>query len=145
LEAQNERIRKTAARREELAEYQRFMRIEWGQHKPQLVAEEAELAQRDQQLKRDKAHLKNAFHAARETHQQAVNGLKAQRDSARGTLEALTPLLNQLESLELVAEGAPLEASLGDVDERIERTRQALASRHQQLEQLRRGCLDVES
>ena len=145
LEAQNERIRKTAARQEELAEYQRFMRIEWGQHKPQLVAEEAELAQRDQQLKRDKAHLKNAFHAAREAHQQAVNGLKAQRDSARGTLEALTPLLNQLESLELVAEGAPLEASLGDVDERIERTHQALASRHQQLEQLRRGCLDVES
>lgn len=145
LEEQNERIRKTAARQEELAEYQRFMRIEWGQHKPQLVAEEAELAQRDQQLKRDKAHLKNAFHAAREAHQQAVNGLKAQRDSARGTLEALTPLLNQLESLELVAEGAPLEASLGDVDERIERTHQALASRHQQLEQLRRGCLDVES
>ena len=45
LEAQNERIRKTAARQEELAEYQRFMRIEWGQHKP-MVAEEAELAQR---------------------------------------------------------------------------------------------------
>jgi len=145
LEAQNERIRHTAARQEELAEYQRFMRIEWGQHKPQLVAEEAELAQRDQQLKRDKAHLKNAFHAARDAHQQAVNDLKAQRDSARGTLDTLTPLLNQLDSLELVAEGAPAEASVGDVDERIERTRQALTSRHQQLEQLRRGCLEVES
>ncbi|UXZ54693.1 ATP-binding protein [Halomonas sp. 7T] len=145
LDEQSERIRKTAARQEELAEYQRFMRIEWGQHKPQLVAEEAELAQRDQQLKRDKAHLKNSFHAARDAHQQAVNGLKTQRDSARGTLEALTPLLNQLESLELVAESAPVETSVGDVDERIERTRQALTSRHQQLEQLRRGCLDVES
>lgn len=44
-----------------------------------------------------------------------------------------------------MAEGAPLEASVGYVDERIERTHQALASRHQQLEQLRRGCLDVES
>ncbi|WP_404471553.1 ATP-binding protein [Vreelandella venusta] len=145
LEAQSERIRKTAARQEELAEYQRFMRIEWGQHKPQLVAEEAELAQRDQQLKRDKAHLKNSFHAARDAHQQAVNGLNAQRNSARATLETLTPLLNQLDSLELVAEGAPVAASVGDVEERIERTRQALASRHQQLEQLRRGCLDVES
>ncbi len=145
LEAQNERIRKTAARQEELAEYQRFMRIEWGQHKPQLVAEEAELARRDQQLKRDKAHLKNAFHAAREAHQQAVNGLKAQRDSARGTLEALTPLLNQLESLELVAEGAPLEASPGDVDERIERTRQARPAATSSWSNCAEAALDVES
>ncbi|MCC5902589.1 MAG: ATP-binding protein [Halomonas sp.] len=145
LEQQSERIRKTAARQEELTEYQRFMRVEWGQHKPQLVAQEAELEQQDQQLKRDKARLKNDFHAARETYQRTVNELKTQRSHAHGSLEALTPLLAQLESLELVAESAPVEATVGDMDERIERARQALASRHQQLEQLRRGCLEVES
>ncbi|BBI59673.1 hypothetical protein HSBAA_09790 [Vreelandella sulfidaeris] len=34
------------------------MRVEWGQHKPQLVAQEAELEQAEQKLQRDKEHLK---------------------------------------------------------------------------------------
>ena len=145
LEQQSERIRKIAARQEELTEYQRFMRVEWSQHKPQLVAQEAELVQLDQQLKREKARLKNDFHSAREAHQAAVNELKIQRANAHGSVEALKPLLTQLESLDIVAEGAPLAEAVGDMEERIERARQALTSRHQQLEQLRRGCLEVES
>ncbi|MCD6439171.1 MAG: ATP-binding protein, partial [Halomonas sp.] len=145
LEQQSERIRKIAARQEELTEYQRFMRVEWSQHKPQLVAQEAELVQLDQQLKREKARLKNDFHSAREAHQTAVNELKIQRANAHGSVEALKPLLTQLESLDIVAEGAPLADAVGDMEERIERARQALTSRHQQLEQLRRGCLEVES
>ncbi|MBT2771293.1 ATP-binding protein [Halomonas sp. ISL-60] len=145
LASQDERIRVTAARQDELTEYTRFMRVEWGQHKPQLVAQEAELEQAEQKLQRDKEHLKNDFQAARKTHQSAVSTLKTQRESEHACLEALKPLLTQLETLAIEPDGQAPSAPLGDVDERIERARQALGNRHQQIEQLRRGCLEVES
>jgi hypothetical protein len=103
------------------------------------------LAQADQQLTRDKEHLKNDFQAARKTHQSTVSGLKTQREGEYGCLEALKPLLAQLESLAIEPDGQAPSAPLGDVDERIERARQALGSRHHSIEQLRRGCLEVES
>ncbi|WP_249978500.1 ATP-binding protein [Vreelandella olivaria] len=145
LVQQDERIRATAARQDELIEYSRFMRVEWGQQKPQLVAREAELEQVDKQLQRDKSRLKDDFQAARHAYQTTVNTLKAQRENELRCLDALKPLLIQLEALDIAPEGLPTEAPVGDVDERIERARQALGSRHQQLEQLRRGCLEVES
>ena len=145
LASQDERIRVTAARQEELTEYTRFMRVEWGQHKPQLVAKEAELEQAEQKLQRDKEHLKNDFQAARKTHQSTVSTLKTQRESEVTCLEALKPLLTQLESLAIEPDGQAPGTPLGDVDERIERARQALGNRHQLIEQLRRGCLEVES
>ncbi|MGP9796475.1 ATP-binding protein [Halomonas sp. 86] len=145
LASQEERIRVTAARQDELTEYTRFMRVEWGQHKPQLVTQEAELEQAEQQLQRDKERLKNDFQAARKTHQSTVSTLKTQRESEHTSLEALKPLLTQLEGLAIEPDGQALAAPLGDVDERIERARQALGSRHQLIEQLRRGCLEVES
>lgn len=145
LASQDERIRVTAARQDELTEYTRFMRVEWGQHKPQLVAQEAELEQAEQKLQRDKEHLKNDFQAARKTHQSTVSTLKTQRESEHACLEALKPLLTQLEALAIEPGGQSPSAPLGDVDERIERARQALGNRHQQIEQLRRGCLEVES
>ncbi|TVP46722.1 MAG: ATP-binding protein [Halomonas sp.] len=145
LASQDERIRVTAARQDELTEYSRFMRVEWGQHKPQLVAQEAELEQAEQKLQRDKEHLKNDFQAARKAHQSTVSTLKTQRESEHGCLEALKPLLSQLEALAIEPDGQAPGAPLGDVEERIERARQALGNRHQQIEQLRRGCLEVES
>ncbi|MGP9680254.1 ATP-binding protein [Halomonas sp. AOP27-A1-41] len=145
LASQEERIRVTAARQDELIEYTRFMRVEWGQHKPQLVTQEAELEQAEQQLQRDKERLKNDFQAARKTHQSTVSTLKTQRESEHTSLEALKPLLTQLEGLAIEPGGQAPAAPLGDVDERIERARQALGNRHQLIEQLRRGCLDVES
>ncbi|PKG48722.1 ATP-binding protein [Halomonas sp. MES3-P3E] len=145
LASQDERIRVTAARQDELTEYTRFMRVEWGQHKPQLVAQEAELEQAEQKLQRDKEHLKNDFQAARKTHQSTVSTLKTQRESEYACLEALKPLLTQLESLAIEPDGQASSAPVGDVDERIERARQALGNRHQLIEQLRRGCLEVES
>ncbi|MDQ7728013.1 ATP-binding protein [Halomonas sp. SpR8] len=145
LASQDERIRVTAARQDELTEYTRFMRVEWGQQKPQLVAQEAELEQTEQKLQRDKEHLKNDFQAARKAHQSTVSTLKTQRESEHACLEALKPLLTQLETLAIEPDGQAPSAPLGDVDERIERTRQALGNRHQQIEQLRRGCLEVES
>ncbi len=145
LASQDERIRVTAARQDELTEYTRFMRVEWGQHKPQLVAQEAELEQTEQKLQRDKEHLKNDFQAARKTHQSTVSTLKTQRESEYACLEALKPLLTQLESLVIEPDGQAPGTPLGDVDERIERARQALGNRHQLIEQLRRGCLEVES
>ena len=145
LASQDERIRVTAARQDELTEYTRFMRVEWGQHKPQLVAQEAELEQAEQKLQRDKEHLKNDFQAARKAHQSTVSTLKTQRESEYACLEALKPLLTQLEALAIEPDGQTPGAPLGDVDERIERARQALGNRHQLIEQLRRGCLEVES
>lgn len=145
LASQDERIRVTAARQDELTEYTRFMRVEWGQHKPQLVAQEAELEQAEQKLQRDKEHLKNDFQAARKAHQSTVSTLKTQREGEYACLEALKPLLTQLEALAIEPDGQAPSAPLGDVDERIERARQALGNRHQQIEQLRRGCLEVES
>ncbi|MCG6657867.1 ATP-binding protein [Halomonas campisalis] len=144
LAALEERMRLTAARQEELAAYRRFMRVEWGERKPRLVEKEATLTRERQAAEREREQLRGDFQAAKSAHQQAVSELKAKRHAEQEVMDALAPLLTQVESLALSPAAEPLSEAPGDVHERIERARQALIGRSRELETLRKGCEQVE-
>lgn len=145
LEALGKRIRHTEARREELNDYQRFMRVEWDSRKPQLVAKEAELSHERQAAARERETLKADFQTAKREHLAAVSELKRRRDGEQQHIETLAPLLARLEALPLAPASEPRGETPGDAAERIERTRQALADHARALDELRRGCEKIES
>ncbi|PXX97547.1 ATP-binding protein [Halomonas sp. LBP4] len=145
LEELGQRIRQTAERQDELDAYQRFMRVEWGSRKPQLVAREAELSHERQAAERERETLKGDFQTARREHQATVSELKRRRDGEQQHIETLAPLLARLEALPLEPASEPRGETPGDAAERIERTRQALADHARALDELRRGCEKIES
>lgn len=145
LETLGQRIRQTAERRDELDDYARFMRVEWGERKPQLVEKEARLSRERQAAERERETLKAAFQADRREHQAAVSELKARRGAEQQLLETLVPLLARLEALSLDPDTTPRGEAPGDTQERIERTRQALADHARALDELRRGGEKVEA
>ncbi|OBX36665.1 chromosome partition protein Smc [Halomonas elongata] len=144
LASLEERIRATESRREELDAYTRFMRVEWGERKPQLVDREATLTRDKQAAQHEREQCRSDFQATKAAHQETVKTLKARRDGEREVIDALKPLLSQVEGLGLTVANQPLDEAPGDVHERIERTRQALSSRARELETLRKGCEQVE-
>ncbi|WP_069383555.1 ATP-binding protein [Halomonas caseinilytica] len=140
-----ERIRVTEGRREELDAYSRFMRVEWGERKPQLVDRETTLTRDKQAAEHQREQCRSDFQAAKVAHQDAVKALKARRDGEQEIIDALKPLLSQVEGLGLSVANQPINEAPGDVHERIERTRQALIQRGRELETLRKGCEQVEA
>ncbi|WP_444984497.1 ATP-binding protein [Halomonas mongoliensis] len=145
LKALEQRIRQTTDRQDQLDEYRRFMRVEWGERKPRLVAREAELSRELQAAERQRETHKQQFQAARREHQATVAELKARHGVEQQRLETLAPLLAKLEALPLDSAPAPLAEAPGDAEERIERVRQALSDHARRLDELRRGCEKVES
>jgi hypothetical protein len=145
LEDVGKRIRRTEERREELDAYTRFMRVEWGERKPRLVAREAELSREHQAAGRERETLRTGFQAARREHQAAVGDLKARRSAEQQLIETLAPLLGKLEALRIEPAPEPRGEAPGDAEERIERARQALADHARSLDELRRGCEKIES
>ncbi|MDV6320394.1 ATP-binding protein [Chromohalobacter sp. HP20-39] len=144
-----ERIRVTESRRDELDAYMRFMRVEWGERKPQLVDREATLTRDKQAAEHQRDQYRSDFQDAKVAHQQAAKTLKARCNDEREVIDALKPLLGQVNGLGLTstpsAAGEPPRETPGDVHERIERTRQALSNRSREVETLRKGCEQVES
>ncbi|MGM0703682.1 MAG: ATP-binding protein [Pseudomonadota bacterium] len=145
LEALGKRIRQTVDRQDELDAYQRFMRVEWGERKPRLVAKEAELSREQQAAERERATLKSDFQVAKREYQATVSELKRRRDGEQQWIETLAPLFARLEALTLEPAPEPRGETPGDAAERIERARQALADHARQLDELRRGCEKIES
>lgn len=145
LETLGKRLRETEARREELDAYTRFMRVEWGERKPRLVAREAELSRERDALEREREQRRAEFQAVRGEHQAALAELKTARDAARALVATLAPLLDTLEGLALAPAPEASGEAPGDVEERIERLRQALADHARELEALRRGCERLEA
>lgn len=145
LEDLGQRIRQTMERQDELDAYRRFMRVDWGERKPDLVEKETELSRQQQQTEREREQHRADFRTARGEHQAAVSALKARREAARALLETLVPLLDKLETLSLEAAPEPIGEAPGDADERIERVRQGLADHARRLDELRRGCEKIES
>lgn len=138
-------IRQTAARQEELDDYRRFMRVSWGQRKPELIEQESRVTRQRDNAKRQRDQAQQRFQATKAEHQRQTSDLDAQRREHAELLNELTPLLKQLEELALSADVTPQSAPTGDPAERLARTRQALAQRAQERDALRKGCQEVES
>ncbi|MCG5502137.1 ATP-binding protein, partial [Ectothiorhodospira lacustris] len=145
LKALEQRIHHTEGRREELEAYTRFMRVEWGERKPHLVAREAELSREHQGAVREREHLKQQFDTARREYREAVADLEKQRSAEQQLIDTLAPLLTRLDALHLGQAPASQGEAPGDASERIERVRQALTDHARTQDELRRGCEKMES
>ena len=145
LEALAQRIRQTERRREELEAYTRFMRVEWGERKPQLVAREGELGGEHQNAVRERERLKQQFDTERREYRAVVADLDKKRSAEQQLVDTLAPLLTRLDALHLDQFSDSQGEALGDASERIERVRQALTDHARTQDELRRGCEKMES
>ena len=123
----NQQIQDTEARRDELDEYQRFLRVDWQVRKPQLLAQEHQLKQQQTLLSEQLKNLQQAF---LEQQKSALLSIKKEEQSLaeqRKLLEQIRPLLQQLEQYPAPSEFlTSTEHNTGNCAERIERTRRAL-------------------
>lgn len=143
--ALEQRIRQTEGRREELEAYARFMRVDWGERKPHLLTRQTELGREHQSAVHEREQLKQQFETARKAHGAAVADLEKRRGAEQQLVETLAPLLTRLDDLHLEPAPASQGEAPGDVGERIERVRQALADHTRTQDALRQGCQNMES
>ncbi|MCP1313086.1 ATP-binding protein [Halomonas sp. 707D7] len=137
-------IRATQARQEELEHYRYFMRVSWGQRKPELSEQESRLAREVSEIERQRLEQRQAFKAAKAEHERHMSVLKTTCGEQTELLDDLKPLTRQLDELALPADATALSEPPGDAQERITRTRQALAQRSQERDALRKGCQEIE-
>jgi chromosome segregation ATPase len=143
--ALEQRIRQTEGRREELEAYTRFMRVDWGERKPHLMARQTELGREHQSAIREREQLKQQFETARKEHRAAIADLEKRRAAEQQLVDTLAPLLTRLDALHLDCAPASQDQVPGDASERIERVRQALADHARTQDELRQGCQNMES
>src|SRR5699024_3910105 len=143
LDEMERRIRHTRNRSDELSEYQRFIRVEWQQEKPERVAREARLAA---QLREDADALKQArrdYEQQRDEQRQIQHQWQDRQRQGNERLDALGPILQQMQELVLrdrnPGDDDAVPPDWGDQDERMERARHLLQEHAQQQMQLDKG------
>lgn len=139
LKELRKRIRDTEARHEELNDYREFIRVDWQQRKPQLVAQEYELRQLRLTLDETLRSLSETYQQQRSQQQQHIQQGRKQSQDLQKQLEQVQQLLRQVEQLPQlppVPEGEQLQSA--DCRERLERLKQALAERSE-----RAGTVDT--
>ncbi|CAG9295202.1 ATP-binding protein [Celerinatantimonas diazotrophica] len=137
----HEQIQTVQNRQDELNRYQQFIQFDWQQFRPKLLEEETALKQQLRILHAELNELKTNYTAKR--HQLDAQRLQHQtaEEQARQWLDQLTPLLTQLQQLELAPVAAATEIGAGDLSEHLSRASEAL-SRHNQLRSQLRSAIE---
>ena len=120
LKELRQRIRSTEERRDELKDYQEFIRVDWQQRKPQLVAAEYELEQKRLTLEETLRALGEAFNNQRSMQRERIKQGREQAGVLQQQLDSVQKLLRQIEQLPqlpAVPEAEPLQSA--DCRERI--------------------------
>lgn len=134
LKTLRQRIRDTEARRGELEDYRQFMRIEWEQRKPQLVAQEYELRQQRMSLEEQLRELSEIFEQQRNTGRQRIKQGRQQLQEHQQVLGQLQQLLKQAAALPALLEATVDQGLQGATrQERLARMQQALAERSERF------------
>ncbi|SFX66365.1 ATP-binding protein [Marinospirillum alkaliphilum] len=127
LKQLQEKIRNTAARRDELDEYRSFMRVEWEKRKPDLLLQETRLKDGERQTSEQLEALKSSHNQQRSQMKNRLNGLKKQLNELAEQAERIKPLVLQLEQLPPPDQPPQVpEATQGDRVERMNRAQAAL-------------------
>lgn len=123
-----QQVNDTEARRDELDDYQRFLRIDWQVRKPDLLAQEHQRKQDKVTLSEQLSALEQAFLEQQKNALLAIKSSEHHLAEQRKLLEQIRPLLQQLEQFPAPSEfpAVTAEHNTGDYAERIERTRRAL-------------------
>lgn len=131
LTAMQQKVNSTEERRDELDDYRTFMRIDWQQLKPQMLAQEHQLKQHKNQLDEQLSAHKNAFSEQHQAARAAIKNRETQLESLRKLAEQVLPLLTALEQFVPPSESLETQSNTGDCTERIERARRALQEKQQ--------------
>lgn len=138
----HEQIQTVQNRQDELTRYQQFIQFDWQQWRPKLLEEATSLKQQIRTLHADLNELKTSYAAKRQELEAQRQQQQTIEEQARLWLDQLTPMLSQLQQLEL-----PEAASMsdGDLSERLSRASEALARHNQLSSQLRSALEQFES
>ncbi|MFT0212537.1 ATP-binding protein [Pseudomonas sp. F1_0610] len=132
ISALSQKIEETEQRADELVEYQRFMRTDWAQIKPQLSETEALLIEQQRIEEERLAQLQTCYQGLRNQIRQQVSQqvqILADNDKYQSFIK---PLLKQLENIDFSEQSQqPIEENTGDVRERIERVQRAMQEKSQ--------------
>ena len=131
LKTIREQVKQTEERTDELDAYRTFMRVDWQQRKPELLAQEHQLKQEKIDLSEQLAAHKQTFLDQHKSALLAIKTSKETLDALRKLHEQVLPLLKQLEQFPPPSEQPAAEHSTGDCAERIERARRALQDKQQ--------------
>lgn len=128
----SKKIEETEQRADELVEYQRFMRTDWAQIKPQLSEAEALLIEQQRIEEEHLEQLQTSYQQLRTAIRQQIiqqDQVLADNDKYQTFIK---PLLKQLESIDFSEQSQqPVTENLGDVRERIERAQRAMQEKTQ--------------
>ncbi|WP_088329805.1 ATP-binding protein [Lacimicrobium sp. SS2-24] len=123
------RIHRVSSRRDELREYNEFMRIDWSERRPELLEQETQLKASLQSLQQQRDNLKQQYQSDRAALLQQQHSTEQQLHQCSGLLTEIEPLIRQLSSLQFDFAADPPTGSLGDQQERIARANEGLESR----------------
>ncbi|ALS99473.1 ATP-binding protein [Lacimicrobium alkaliphilum] len=139
------RIHRVSSRRDELREYKEFMQIDWSERRPELLEQETELKATLQNLHQQRDNLKQRYQGDKSALQQQQRDTEQQLSQCAGLLNEIEPLIRQLAHLQFAFTDEASQGSLGDQQERISRTNEALESRSRLERQFKEELNDFES
>jgi hypothetical protein len=139
------RIHRVSSRRDELREYKEFLQIDWSERRPELLEQETELKASLQSLYQQRETLKQQYQSDKSALQQQQRGTEQQLSQCSGLLNEIEPLIRQLDHLQFTFAGEAPQGSLGDQQERIGRTNEALESRSRLERQFKEELNDFEA
>lgn len=146
LKQLRQRIRNTDERRDELKEYQEFIRIDWRQRKPQLVELDYQLQQKRLTLEESLRSLSETFNSQRKEQRQRIKEGREQARSLQEQLDSTQKLLRQAEQLgQLPSPDKGGQILLADYQQRIARMQQALAEHSERSEIVRKALNSFEA
>lgn len=136
LEERRLGISRTLARRDELDDYERFIRVDWKKRKPDLVQAEARLKQQKRQQEQALEELQQQYKTAQAALKRQLNLAKQACEDYRRLSQELHPLLSRLDALPQPESLPAPSQQPGDLTERLVRVNQGLLDRDQQTQQL---------
>ncbi|CAM3678593.1 ATP-binding protein [Rheinheimera salexigens] len=130
------KIKNVESRQDELAQWLRFMQLDWQQLRPQLLEKETALKQQQRQLQQQLTQLKTEFTASQKLLEQQRQQWQDQMQQAEQALQQLKITLAKFADLHLTAVTPAVISPTMDLIERLARSNEALAERSKVEQQL---------
>ena len=131
LKSIRQQVQQAEERKDELDAYRTFMRVDWQQRKPELLAQERLLKQQNLELNEQLAAEKQQFATQKQAAKQVIAGYEKELEQLAQLRVQVLALLKQLEQFPIPSQQVSTEHNSGDCVERIERARSALLEKQQ--------------
>lgn len=138
-------IQSVSVRRDELNEYQTFMKTDWQQQRPLLLEQEAELKAQAQQLDQQHSTLRRQYQTKRGELANTLTSIEKSLAEFASLISEIEPMVRQLSQIVFSFQSnEPQSINLGDQSERINRCTEALESRSRGERKLKEALSEFE-